>query len=140
MGAEACKPMTACCDSRTPYESSFIPTTALHSSAYRGSLPGIKFELDKGVDVDMVDERGLTALHFAAKEGHLDAVTELIKNGATTSIRAKGLMNMTAQEVDAVEQWFGPTGLAGKLPEHNPTNFHELPAGTCLEHLLHASP
>jgi ankyrin repeat protein len=40
----------------------------------------------KGVDVNAKDDRSLTALHWAAKEGRLDVVETLIRNGADVNV------------------------------------------------------
>ncbi|XP_076304678.1 ankyrin-3-like [Tachypleus tridentatus] len=43
--------------------------------------------LSQGVDVNSSNLLGVSALHFAAKEGHYDVVKELIKNGADVNAK-----------------------------------------------------
>eukprot|EP00834_Sanchytrium_tribonematis_P008691 NODE_1121_length_2108_cov_0.419612.p1 type:complete len:512 gc:universal NODE_1121_length_2108_cov_0.419612:418-1953(+) len=43
--------------------------------------------VDFGVAIDFVDDRGMTALHYAAKRGHVDAVDVLLSRGASFNIQ-----------------------------------------------------
>ena len=42
----------------------------IHGAASIGDLAGVQAELDKGVDVNMKDEDGMTPLHWAALINH----------------------------------------------------------------------
>lgn len=44
-------------------------------------------ELDKGIDIDMQTSEGFTLLHYAANDGNLAMVDELLRRGANPNIR-----------------------------------------------------
>ncbi|HMN96566.1 MAG TPA: ankyrin repeat domain-containing protein [Phycisphaerales bacterium] len=59
-------------------------TTALVAAARRGDLAGISAAMAEGAKVDEADRlTGRTALHWAAREGQVDAIGELVKAGAS---------------------------------------------------------
>lgn len=45
-------------------------------------------ELDKGIDINMQTSEGYTLLHYAAGDGNLEMVRELIRRGADVNLRA----------------------------------------------------
>ena len=49
-------------------------TLTLHEAAIQGDKDSIELLLRSGVDVNVVDERGQTALQLATKHGHLEVV------------------------------------------------------------------
>lgn len=55
--------------------------TAMHIAAWRGNREIAKM-LFRGEFVDAKDKHGLTALHYAASQGHQGVVTMLLENGA----------------------------------------------------------
>lgn len=59
----------------------------LTAAARHGNLAAVKLALALGVELDAVDREGLTALHHAARSGHVEVVRELIAAGASLAIR-----------------------------------------------------
>lgn len=55
----------------------------------QGDTTVIELFLDAGMDINSVDDRGLTALHVAAVKGHLATVQKLIAKGANVNVRSK---------------------------------------------------
>lgn len=58
---------------------------ALIAAAHHGHLAAVRLALQLGVPIDGT-ERGLTALHHAARQGHLDVVRELVEQGASLTV------------------------------------------------------
>ncbi len=77
-------------------------SSALHRAAAQGHLAAVVLLLDRGADIDRVDDGGAeppnsTVLHDAAEAGHLDIVALLLARGADRSVRdARG---RTAREI-----------------------------------------
>lgn len=46
-------------------------------------------ELDKGIDINMQTSEGFSLLHYAAGDGNLDMVRELIRRGANVNLRSQ---------------------------------------------------
>ncbi len=68
------------------------PSAASHAgtlaaAARHGRTPAIVLALSLGVPIDARDRDGLTALHHAARAGHLETVRELVSRGASLTIR-----------------------------------------------------
>ena len=65
--------------------------TALYLAAAAGKTSTVKMLLnyDKSL-VEKADSKGQTALHVAAKKGHIDVVTALIDSGADIKVKIKG--------------------------------------------------
>ena len=55
---------------------------SLQECAYGGHIQFLNKILERGADVNEIDDRGRTALYEASKEGHLDILEALIKAGA----------------------------------------------------------
>lgn len=51
------------------------------------NTPLVKMLVEKGADIHSKDELGMTALHHAAREGHMEIVDTLLKKGAKASVR-----------------------------------------------------
>lgn len=65
-------------------------TGNIWSYAHRGDLTGIKAALFRGVDVDLPNTVGWTALHAAAAGGHTKIIRFLLKHGARHDIADHG--------------------------------------------------
>jgi len=59
----------------------------LHKAAERGDVAEVRRLVATGVDVDGVDANKITALHFAAGNGHVEALKTLLQLSA--NIQAK---------------------------------------------------
>ncbi|XP_049822681.1 ankyrin repeat domain-containing protein 39 isoform X2 [Aethina tumida] len=60
------------------------------SAAMYGEIDKIKKCLDK-TDVNTTDKYGFTALHYAARNGQLEACKYLVKRGANVNVQTKEL-------------------------------------------------
>ncbi|KAA8581289.1 hypothetical protein FQN60_002870 [Etheostoma spectabile] len=58
-------------------------------SARAGNLEKALDYLKNGVDINICNQNGLNALHLASKEGHVEVVAELIKQGANVDASTK---------------------------------------------------
>jgi len=58
----------------------------IHEAAWKGNLTAVKAELDKGVNVNAKGTDGMTALHYAAKNGYVSIASLLIDKGADIEI------------------------------------------------------
>ena len=56
--------------------------TALHLAAGHGHLQIVRFLIQNGINVDLVDNDACTALRLAAQNGHLDTVKSLLATSA----------------------------------------------------------
>ncbi|XP_025107860.1 ankyrin repeat family A protein 2-like isoform X1 [Pomacea canaliculata] len=65
---------------------SIYPTLTIHQMAAQGEVVILQQELHDGIDINSVDENGLTALHWACANGQLATVEFLVKNGADISL------------------------------------------------------
>lgn len=57
--------------------------------AKKGNLEDVKLFLNAGMDVNINDKYGVTALIFASEGGHTDMVKLLLKNGADVPRKVK---------------------------------------------------
>lgn len=62
--------------------------TPLVAASYHGNLPVVKVLLQRGADISKGDRFG--ALEYAAAEGHLDVVEELLQAGANPKRKCNG--------------------------------------------------
>ena len=62
---------------------------SLHSAAYDGHLKLVKALVEKGADVNVMDEDGRTPLYMASNNGHKEVVVALLHNGANINIATK---------------------------------------------------
>lgn len=67
--------------------------------AAEGNVEKLRERIVKGDNVDSMDYRGATPLFYAARNGRVDAVELLLKNGATTTIQLSG--GSTAEDIAA---------------------------------------
>ncbi|MGC4071052.1 MAG: ankyrin repeat domain-containing protein [Nibricoccus sp.] len=58
------------------------PASALWAAAYQGDEAGVRRLLAEGLDVNVWDRHGRSALTFAIKGGHLSIVRRLLEAGA----------------------------------------------------------
>ncbi|MGL9718431.1 MAG: ankyrin repeat domain-containing protein [Wolbachia sp.] len=63
--------------------------TLLHIAARNNCVNMIKSMKDKGVDINIQNERGNTSLHEAVKSDHKEVVQSLIENGADVNAKTK---------------------------------------------------
>ena len=59
---------------------------SLHASAQHGHVERVRAHLDAGADVNERDEEGVTALHWAAINGHDDCCRLLLARGADVPV------------------------------------------------------
>jgi ankyrin repeat protein len=64
--------------------------TLLIDAAIRGDIETVEKILNMGINPDSGDHTGMTALHHAAKHGHVEIVEALIKANANVNARADG--------------------------------------------------
>lgn len=72
----------------------------LVQAAERGEQQGLEEALLAGVHVDATDEKGYTALHAAARNGHAGAIQRLVSAGANPDIRFKKAWSALAFAAD----------------------------------------
>lgn len=58
------------------------PAALLRTAAYHGDLPTLRRLIDEGVDLNVWDKWGRTALSLAAGQGHFTVVELLLQRGA----------------------------------------------------------
>ena len=71
------------------------PAAALWAAAYNGDEAGVSHLLSEGVDVNLWDAYGRSALTFAIKGGHVSTVRRLLAGGAWTDPFDEGSVFMT---------------------------------------------
>lgn len=62
-------------------------TTVLMEASVRGNLEAMKLLLEKGANIDMVDQDGWTALMGATVQGSLEPVKLLLEHGADVNAK-----------------------------------------------------
>ncbi|XP_034426417.1 ankyrin-3-like isoform X6 [Hippoglossus hippoglossus] len=83
-------------------------------SARAGNLEKALDYLKNGVDINICNQNGLNALHLASKEGHVEVVAELIKQGANVDAATKQKGN-TALHIASLA---GQTDVVKELVTH----------------------
>jgi len=58
----------------------------LHDNIENGSLSSIEAALDKGIEIDSVDNNGDTAVLLAARYGRIDVLRLLVERGANVNV------------------------------------------------------
>jgi uncharacterized protein len=58
----------------------------LLDAAYDGNITMAMNELHYGVSINAANKRGMTALHYTARQGHAEATRKLLERGARTSV------------------------------------------------------
>lgn len=58
-------------------------------AAYSGDIITVEAAIEAKVDLDATDKNGLTALHWAAMDGHSNVVMSLLREGASSYIKDK---------------------------------------------------
>ena len=96
-------------ESKSEYYTDYntIQTTPLHAACQNGHVDAVKFLLDKGCDIDCVDEGGRTPLFSAALAGKSDIVEMLICSGADINHKddngTNALLYVCSQEENMVD-------------------------------------
>lgn len=65
-----------------------------------GDYEGVRELLSKGVDVNTTDNKGATPLFYAARNGRIDLIELLLKNGANPAIKLES--GSTAEDIAAL--------------------------------------
>jgi ankyrin repeat protein len=87
----------------TPSDITVLRTISLHDAAVLNDIDRVKLEISKGARINLKDEHGWTALHYAAVK-NLPLMTKLlIENGADINIGDKE-RNQTALHFAAVTE------------------------------------
>ena len=71
----------------------------LWDAAQKGNLPVVKLLMEKQVDTLVANEEGNTALHMAARGGHIDVIREMVREGGLELVTAKNNFGRTAQDI-----------------------------------------
>jgi cytohesin len=74
---------------------------ALHDAARSGDLAGVQAQLDKGVDVDVKNEDGVTPLYGAAMFGHKEIAELMISNDADVNAKTDDGLERTPLHIAA---------------------------------------
>lgn len=61
------------------------------AAANRGDLSRVRVFVSQGADVNNKDAAGVTALHYAARNGHLEVAQFLLEKGADANVKALGM-------------------------------------------------
>lgn len=76
----------------------------IHDAARSGDVILIKKQLEEGSPIDQRDEKGRTALHLAAYNGHAETIHFLISNDADVNAQANGFFQATPLHMAAERQ------------------------------------
>ncbi|CAN9191256.1 unnamed protein product [Alternaria alternata] len=94
----------------------FSGRSLLHHATESGRPDTINMMLDRGIDLDTVDDQGRTVLHHAAMRGNLVAAQRLIELGATHQLSCKDHGDQTPADIacqygsEAVQDYFRTLG------------------------------
>ena len=69
--------------------SGYVLAEPLHDAAKEGNLKKVKSLIEKGADVSVKNDRGITPLHFAGTRGYKDIAELLISKGADVNAETK---------------------------------------------------
>ncbi len=105
------------------------PVRALWSAAYHGDRPTVARLIAEGVDINIWDRYGRTALSFAAEGNHLQIARDLLAAGAWVDPHEDGDV-FTTPLISAAEH--GHFEMAALLLQHgaNPTHHGGTPVAT----------
>lgn len=78
-----------------------------------GNIEKLRERIVKGDEIDATDYRGATPLFYAARNGQIEVVDLLLKNGASTTIRLSG--GSTAEDIAAQH---GHRNVAERIRQH----------------------
>lgn len=95
--------------------------TPLHLAAWAGHLHALVTLCDASADLHVAAMDGITALHFAAQQGHEDVCKELLKRGAKVNVKDHKKLN-TPLHYAALK---GQASLASLLPHVTPHPYLE---------------
>jgi ankyrin repeat protein len=62
---------------------------SIHEAARSGDIKGVRYFIDRGVNINTTAKHGTTPLHYAVTNNHIDIVKILIKNGADIKVKNK---------------------------------------------------
>jgi len=94
----------------------------LYAAAAGGSAEIVSFLLEKKYDPSMADRFGWTPLHYAARDGRVDAIRILLEKGAPLNVRT--VMGQTAYNVARERKMEAVASLlSGKGAETDPIRF-----------------
>ena len=104
---------------------------ALHLSAISGTDNSVIFLLSLGMDPNIKDKKGNTALHYAVKHSHVRIIKKLLQKGADRNIKNNSNKTpvMLAQNKPEVLEIFRNKGICEKLffkPEINQKNIKSI--------------
>lgn len=78
--------------------------TALIAAVFKNDIKIAKMLLDAGADVNIADDKGITALHYGIKFKNIDLIKLLVNNGADVNLTDnKGLSPWDYAELDSNE-------------------------------------
>jgi ankyrin repeat protein len=89
--------------------------TALHYAAREGSGRAVELLLDAQADMDIEDSQGQTALHKAAKKGHLEVLQALVRRGMNPAALVGEKSHSVPSSLYRMAQWVGVTDTAPTL-------------------------
>ena len=86
----------------------YFGDTVLHKAIEKGLLENTILLIDKGVEMDACNNKGVTSLHLASKHGHYDPFRLLLNSGANvnpvTRHTEETLLKYTAS-ADSIATW-----------------------------------
>lgn len=102
-------------DPNTPTATGNLP---VHTASYHGRINIIELLFARNVDVNVVGPRDNTPLHFAASQGHEDAVRFLVNSGANPALRNRnGKTPYDVAKGDRIRQYLLPLQFRHEDPQ-----------------------